>query len=54
MARAEAARAAASQRVTDLQSGRGAGEEDEALALAEAEGALARADLRVTVAAGTS
>ncbi len=47
---------AASQRVADLQAGRGpAGEEsDQALALAEAEGALARAELRVAVAAGAS
>ena len=44
------------QRVADLQAGRGpAGEEtDQALALAEAEGALARAELRVAVAAGAS
>jgi F-type H+-transporting ATPase subunit epsilon len=56
VARAEAARASASQRVTDLQAGRGAGadEQDQALALAEAEGALARAELRVEVAAGKS
>ncbi len=54
-ARAEAARAAASQRVADLQAGRGVGEDqDQALALAEAEGALARAELRVEVAAGKS
>jgi F-type H+-transporting ATPase subunit epsilon len=53
-ARAEAARSAASQRVSDLQAGRGAGEQDEALALAEAEGALSRAELRVSVAAGRS
>jgi F-type H+-transporting ATPase subunit epsilon len=54
VARAEAARTAASQRVADLQSGRGAGEQDESLALSEAESALARAELRVTVAAGRS
>ena len=56
VARAEAARTAASQRVTDLQAGRGAGaeEQDQALALAEAEGALARAELRVEVAAARS
>ncbi len=54
-ARAEAARASASQRVADLQAGRGVGEDqDQALALAEAEGALARAELRVEVAAGKS
>jgi F-type H+-transporting ATPase subunit epsilon len=53
-ARAEAARATASQRVADLQAGRGAGEQDEVLALADAESALARAELRVAVAAGTS
>jgi F-type H+-transporting ATPase subunit epsilon len=54
--RAEAAREAASQRVADLQAGRGPGgdELDQALALAEAEGALARAELRVAVAAGAS
>jgi F-type H+-transporting ATPase subunit epsilon len=56
VARAEAARSASSQRVADLQAGRGAGagEQNEALALAEAEGALARAELRVAVAAATS
>ncbi len=56
VARAEAARTAASQRVADLQAGRGAGaeEQDQALALAEAEGALARAELRVEVAAAKS
>ena len=54
--RAEAAREAATARVTDLRAGRGAsGDElEEGLALAEAEGALARAELRVAVAAGAS
>ena len=55
--RAEAARDAATQRVADLSSGRAqAGDEgdDEELALAEAQGALARAELRLAVAAGTS
>ena len=52
--RAEAAREAAAQRVSELSSGRGAVVEgsDEApdLALAEAERALARAELRLAVA----
>ena len=54
--RAEAARDAATQRVTDLSSGRAqVGEDlDEELALAEAQGALARAELRLAVAAGTT
>ncbi len=54
--RAEAARDAATQRVADLSSGRSqVGEElDEDLALAEAQGALARAELRLAVAAGTA
>ncbi len=55
--RAEAARDAATQRVADLSSGRSqAGDEgdDEELALADAQGALARAELRLAVAAGTS
>jgi F-type H+-transporting ATPase subunit epsilon len=52
--RAEAARDAASQRVADLSSGRSqaSDELDEELALAEAQGALARAELRLAVAAG--
>jgi F-type H+-transporting ATPase subunit epsilon len=52
--RAEAARDAAAQRVADLSAGRAqVGEElDEELALAEAQGALARAELRLAVAAG--
>jgi F-type H+-transporting ATPase subunit epsilon len=54
--RAEAARDVASQRVADLSSGRAqAGDEgDEELALADAQGALARAELRLAVAAGTA
>ncbi len=53
--RAEAARDAATQRVADLGSGRAQGEDlDEELALAEAQGALARAELRLAVAAGTA
>jgi F-type H+-transporting ATPase subunit epsilon len=54
--RAEAARDTATQRVADLSSGRvQAGDElDEELALAEAQGALARAELRLAVAAGTA
>jgi F0F1-type ATP synthase epsilon subunit len=57
--RAELARDAATQRVTELRGGRGpAGEADGAdeadVALAEAEGALARAELRLAVAAGGS
>jgi F-type H+-transporting ATPase subunit epsilon len=54
--RAEAARDAATQRVADLIAGRPqVGEElDEELALAEAQGALTRAELRLTVAAGTA
>jgi F0F1-type ATP synthase epsilon subunit len=54
--RAEAARDVASQRVADLNSGRAqAGDEgDEELALADAQGALARAELRLAVAAGTA
>ncbi len=52
--RAEAARDVAAQRVADLSSGRvqGGDELDEELALAEAQGALARAELRLAVAAG--
>jgi F0F1-type ATP synthase epsilon subunit len=54
--RAEAARDAATQRVADLSSGRTQGGEelDEGLALVEAQGALARAQLRLAVAAGTA
>ena len=54
--RAEAARDAATQLVADLSSGRAqVGEDiDEGLALAEAQGALARAELRLAVAAGTA
>ena len=57
--RAELARDAAAQRVNELRAGRGPAAEgegaDEAdVALTEAEGALARAELRLTVAAGVS
>lgn len=63
--RAETARDAATQRVNELRSGRGGapavttaseGEtaEEGGVALAEAEGALARAELRLAVAAGGS
>ena len=54
--RAETARDAATQRVADLSSGRAqaADEGDEELALADAQGALARAELRLAVAAGTA
>ncbi len=63
VSRAETARDAATQRVNELRSGRGpaptAAAEGEAadegdVALAEAEGALARAELRLAVAAGGS
>jgi F-type H+-transporting ATPase subunit epsilon len=52
--RAEHAKDIASQRVSDLGAGRGAASEvlDEDVALTEAEGALARAELRLAVAAG--
>ena len=52
--RAEAAFAAATQRLTDLGAGRGPVSEDteEDVDLAEAEGALARAELRIEVASG--
>jgi F-type H+-transporting ATPase subunit epsilon len=51
--RAEQAREQAAQRVTDLTGGRGQAAEDadEDLELADAEGALARAELRIAVAA---
>ena len=51
--RAEAARERAAQRVSELGSGRGPVSEDpvEDLELADAEGALARAELRIAVAA---
>jgi F-type H+-transporting ATPase subunit epsilon len=51
--RAEEARERATQRVNELGSGRGQAPEegDEDLELAEAEGALARAELRIAVAA---
>ncbi len=54
--RAEAARDAASQRMADLSSGRSqaADELDEEVAVAEAQGALNRAELRLAVAAGTA
>jgi F-type H+-transporting ATPase subunit epsilon len=58
--RAEAAREAAAQRVAELSSGRGGpsdvadGGEAPDLALAEAEGALARAELRLSVAGETA
>jgi F-type H+-transporting ATPase subunit epsilon len=51
--RAEQAREQAAQRVSDLTAGRGPSvdEVDEDLELADAEGALARAELRIAVAA---
>ena len=51
--RAEEARERAAQRVSELGSGRGPAAEDadEDLELADAEGALARAELRIAVAA---
>jgi F-type H+-transporting ATPase subunit epsilon len=51
--RAEQAREQAAQRVSDLTAGRGpaADDVDEDLELADAEGALARAELRIAVAA---
>jgi F-type H+-transporting ATPase subunit epsilon len=51
--RAEQARDRAAQRVSDLTAGRGPAAEDgdEDLELADAEGALARAELRIAVAA---
>jgi F-type H+-transporting ATPase subunit epsilon len=54
--RAEQARDRATQRVGELGSGRGQVAEgvEEDLELAEAEGALARAELRLAVAAGTA
>jgi F-type H+-transporting ATPase subunit epsilon len=57
--RAELARDAATQRVNELRGGRGPvaegeGAEEADVALAEAEGALARAELRLAVAAGGS
>jgi F-type H+-transporting ATPase subunit epsilon len=62
--RAETARDAATQRVNELRSGRGTattaataegeGADEADVALAEAEGALARAELRLAVAAGGS
>jgi F-type H+-transporting ATPase subunit epsilon len=55
VARAEQARDKATQRVNDLQAGRGvaAGEELEAdIELTEAQGSLTRAELRLAVAAG--
>jgi F-type H+-transporting ATPase subunit epsilon len=56
VARAELARDAAAQRLSELTGGRGPVTEDldEDVALAETEGALARADLRLAVAAGTA
>jgi F-type H+-transporting ATPase subunit epsilon len=53
--RAERAKEVATQRVNELTSGRGGVEEgDEDVARSEAEGALARAELRLAVAAGTA
>jgi F-type H+-transporting ATPase subunit epsilon len=54
--RAEAAREAAAQRLADLGAGRGPAGEDVApeVESAEAEGALARAELRLAVAAGAA
>ena len=51
--RAEQAREQAAQRVSELSAGRGPAAEDvdEDLELADAEGALARAELRIAVAA---
>ncbi len=54
--RAELAREAASQRMGELGGGRGPASEDleEDVELAEAQGALARAELRLAVVAGTA
>ncbi len=54
--RAELALEAASQRISELGGGRGPASEDleEDVALAEMQGALARAELRLAVAAGTA
>ncbi len=54
--RAHQARETATQRISDLGAGRGAVSEevDVDVQLAEAEGALARAELRLVVAAGTA
>jgi F0F1-type ATP synthase epsilon subunit len=54
VARAELAKDASAQRLADLNAGRApAGEEvEENVAIVEAESALARADLRLAVAAG--
>jgi F-type H+-transporting ATPase subunit epsilon len=54
--RAEQARERAAQRVSELAAGRGPASEDleEDVELAEAEGALARAELRLAVAAGSA
>ncbi len=53
--RAELARGAATQRISELGGGRGAASEDleEDVELTEMQGALARAELRLAVAAGT-
>jgi hypothetical protein len=54
VARAEQARDAATQRVNDLQSGRGAATAEEVevdVELNQAQGSLARAELRLAVAA---
>jgi F0F1-type ATP synthase epsilon subunit len=52
VARAEQARDAASQRVNELQSGRGGEEVEVDVELLEAKGSLERAELRLSVAAG--
>jgi F-type H+-transporting ATPase subunit epsilon len=54
VARAEAARETSAQRLADLNAGRGPAGEDveEDVAVAEAQSALARAELRLAVAAG--
>ena len=54
--RAERAKDAATQRVNELSSGRGAGAEDgeDDVARTEAERSLARAELRLAVASGTA
>jgi F0F1-type ATP synthase epsilon subunit len=52
VARAEQARDTASQRVNELQSGRGGEEVEVDVELLEAKGSLERAELRLSVAAG--
>ena len=56
MPHAQLARGAATQRISELGGGRGPVSEDleEDVELAEMQGALARAELRLAVAAGTA